>query len=170
MLGSKKIYKRYHCNKIYVRSQSDNLIKWQRGHHYNTIGQSQSQFIKQPILEKRYRLSIICYSGTKIANVDRLSRPVESRKRKSVVWVRHCIRAILFPWCVSMLRPHPLTILTTVAIIDVELNHMGSISCHITPLVINSFKAGHTYIHRHLHRNNLKKPNLCKPMASTCLV
>ena len=39
-------------------------------------------------------------------------------------------------------------------------NHMGSISHHITPLVVNSFGGRHTHIYRHLHRNNFKKPGM----------
>ena len=48
-------------------------------------------------------------------------------------------------------------------------NHMESISHHITPLAINSLRADthththkckHTRMHRHLHRNNIKKPGV----------
>ena len=39
---------------------------------------------------------------------------------------------------------------------------MGLISCHITPLVINSLGGRHTRIHtyRHPHRHNFKKPGV----------
>ena len=51
---------------------------------------------------------------------------------------------------------------------------MGSISCHITPLVINSPGSGHTHTQTHTHtddphRINLKKPGACRPQASACL-
>ena len=48
---------------------------------------------------------------------------------------------------------------------------MGSISCHITPLAINSLGGGHTHTHTHKHiyrrphRNDFKKPGECRPMA-----
>ena len=53
---------------------------------------------------------------------------------------------------------------------------MGSISRHITPLVINSLGGGHTHthantqIHTHTddpHRINFKKPGTHRPMAGT---
>ena len=55
---------------------------------------------------------------------------------------------------------------------------MWFISHHITPLVINSLRGGHTYMHkhkrthtyRHLHRNNFKKPGAHRPVAGTRLV
>ena len=50
-------------------------------------------------------------------------------------------------------------------------NCMGSISCYITPLVINSLGGRDTYKHtyRHLHRNNFKKPGERWPQAGTHL-
>ena len=67
---------------------------------------------------------------------------------------------------VSMPRPCPLMILTTVTIKQL------SISCHITSLVINSLGGGHTNTHtyRCLHRNNFKKPGTCRPAAGMHLV
>ena len=55
---------------------------------------------------------------------------------------------------------------------------MGSISHHITPLVINSLGGGHTHTHKHTHanthtfadRSNSKKPGACRPQAGTRLV
>ena len=48
-------------------------------------------------------------------------------------------------------------------------NRMGSISHHITPLVINSLGGGHTHTHTHTrihpHRNNTKKPGARRPRA-----
>ena len=42
---------------------------------------------------------------------------------------------------------------------------MGFISCHITPLVINSLGGRHTHKHTHIYRrphwNNFKKPGTC---------
>ena len=48
---------------------------------------------------------------------------------------------------------------------------MGFISCHITPLIINSIRGGHTHTHKHVntrtyrrpHRNNFKKPGATGP-------
>ena len=49
---------------------------------------------------------------------------------------------------------------------------MGSISCHITPLVVDSLGCAHTHIHMSTyicpHRNNLKKPGMHRLQASTC--
>ena len=42
---------------------------------------------------------------------------------------------------------------------------MGSISHHITPLVINSLGGGHTHTRIHPHRNNTKKPGARWPKA-----
>ena len=48
---------------------------------------------------------------------------------------------------------------------------MGSISHHITPLVINSLRGGHTHTHTqtHMHtfvdRSNSKKPGTRRPQA-----
>ena len=52
---------------------------------------------------------------------------------------------------------------------------MGLILHHITPLVVNSLKGGHThtYTHTHtvnLHRINFKKPGARQPVAGMCLV
>ena len=52
---------------------------------------------------------------------------------------------------------------------------MGSISRHITPLVINSLGRRHTHTHTNthtddLHRINSKKPGVCRPVAGECLV
>ena len=56
---------------------------------------------------------------------------------------------------------------------------MGSISHHITPLVINSLRADthantHTHTHTHIQtfmdRSNSKKPGARQPEAGTCLV
>ena len=47
---------------------------------------------------------------------------------------------------------------------------MGSISYHITPVVINSFEGGHTHTHTDIaciqtfvDRSNSKKPGACRP-------
>ena len=54
---------------------------------------------------------------------------------------------------------------------------MGSISHHITPLVINSLGGRHTHTHTHTHilkftdRSNSKKPGAHRPVAgAACLV
>ena len=56
---------------------------------------------------------------------------------------------------------------------------MGSISRHITPLVINSLGGGHTRKHTHTHihthtddphRINFKKPGVRRPQAGARLV
>ena len=72
---------------------------------------------------------------------------------------------------------------------------MGSISCYITPLVINSLGGGYTHIHTHTHTHthihthtrkhththththtddphsiNFKKPGTCRPVAGAHLV
>ena len=62
----------------------------------------------------------------------------------------------------------PLSIPTAAAIIIIIshrtylTNHIGSISHHITPLVINSLGGGHTHANTHMHtfvdRSNSKKP------------
>jgi len=55
-------------------------------------------------------------------------------------------------------------------------NHKGSISHHITPLVINTLRGGHIYTHIHtntytqthtdfVERSNFKKPGVCRPSA-----
>ena len=54
-------------------------------------------------------------------------------------------------------------------------NHKGSISHHITPLVINSLGGGHSHTHTHKHtqitdKSNFKKPVTRRPKAGTCLV
>ena len=45
---------------------------------------------------------------------------------------------------------------------------MGSISHHITPLVINSLGGGHTHTHilKFVDRSNTKKPGVCRPAAA----
>ena len=48
---------------------------------------------------------------------------------------------------------------------------MGSISHHITPLVINSLGGGHTHTHATFaDRNNSKKPGMCRLVAGAHLV
>ena len=52
-------------------------------------------------------------------------------------------------------------------------NHMGSISHHIMPLVINSLGSGHTRT-QHTHtdvcrQGNSKKQGACQPVAGACL-
>ena len=55
---------------------------------------------------------------------------------------------------------------------------MGSISHHITPLVINSLGGGHTHTHANTHtriqtfadRSNSKKPGVCRLVAGAHLV
>ena len=90
------MYKRYHCNQIYVISQSDSLVKWQHGLHCYTIGHGQLQSIEQSILTNnldRVSFATLAIFST-IINVDRSSRPVELGK--SVVRVRHCTRVVLY--------------------------------------------------------------------------
>ena len=80
------MYKRYHCNQIHVISQSD-MATWPPLQHnwpwplaiYQTIKTISIGFPTLAIFSR-------------ITNVDRLSRPVESRK--SVVRVQRCIRAV----------------------------------------------------------------------------
>ena len=47
-------------------------------------------------------------------------------------------------------------------------NRLGSISHHITPLVINSLRGGHTNTHTQTFadRSNSKKPGVCRPTAA----
>ena len=52
-------------------------------------------------------------------------------------------------------------------------NHMGSISHHITPLVINSLRGRHTHTTTHTDirgQSNFKKPGVHQPMAGTHLL
>ena len=54
-------------------------------------------------------------------------------------------------------------------------NHMWSISHHITPLVINSLRGGHTHINTHTDirirgQSNSKKPGAHQPAPDACLV
>ena len=72
--------------------------------------------------------------------------------------------------------PSPLTIMTTIAIYNscrtCLTNHTRSISCHITPLVINSLWRRHTHTNTHAdnpHRINVKKPGACQPVAGVWL-
>ena len=41
-------------------------------------------------------------------------------------------------------------------IMAVELNHMGSTSCHIMPLVVNSLRSRDIHTHTHIYRRSLK--------------
>ena len=74
-----------------------------------------------------------------------------------------------------MLQPRPLTIATTAVTQSdrtYSTNHMGSISHHIMPLVINSLRGGHTTnmltdIHE---QSNSKKPGMRRPVASAHLL
>ena len=56
---------------------------------------------------------------------------------------------------------------------------MGWISCHITPLVINSLRGTYTHTHTHTHtrahtnfldKGNLKKPDMHWPAAGMYLM
>ena len=54
-------------------------------------------------------------------------------------------------------------------------NHIGSISYHITTLVITSLGGGHTHTHTNMHtdirrQSNSKKPGMHQPAAGACLV
>ena len=66
MLASK--YKMYLCNQIHVISQSNNLVKWQCGHHCNMTGHGQSHSIEQMIFAKWSRSRIVCYSSNFLKN------------------------------------------------------------------------------------------------------
>jgi len=53
------------------------------------------------------------------------------------------------------------------------INHKGSISHHITPLVINNLGGRHTHTHTHTDiadKSNFKKPVARRPLAGTRLV
>ena len=50
-------------------------------------------------------------------------------------------------------------------------NHNGSISRHVTPLVINSLGGRHTHTHTDIRRqSNSKKPGVHQPQAGVHLV
>ena len=47
-------------------------------------------------------------------------------------------------------------------------NRMGSVSCHITPLVINSLGGRHTRKHTHTHTDDPHRFNFKKPDRPAC--
>ena len=79
-----------------------------------------------------------------------------------------------------MLRPRPLTITSMLPYNNCRTcltNRMRFISCHITPLVSNSLRRGHTHANTHAnthtydpHSINFKKPGTRRPVAGARLV
>ena len=69
--------------------------------------------------------------------------------------------------------PGYIGVITYINIADLA-NHIGSISCHITPLVINSLGGGHTHTHTNMHtdicrQSNSKKPGMRQPQPGRWL-
>ena len=106
-----------------------------------------------------------------------INYPLSENIMTNAVLAKHSLVLIsCLLWHTSILRPRLLTIYWLQLLHEgcrtCLTNHMGSTTCHIMLLAINSLGV-YTHTHRHTHTNFLHKSNFKKspwPMASTHLV